>query len=64
VPLEESENFFCPYCGQTNALSIDMSGGSNQKLVVDCEVCCAPIVVRLKIRGTQILAIDVHKENE
>ncbi len=63
MSLEYYENFLCPYCGETNQLLVDVSGGSHQELVVDCEVCCAPIVVRLQIRGEDVIAIDVQREN-
>jgi len=64
MSLEQNEQFLCPYCGQTNELPVDVSGGSIQEFVVDCEVCCAPITVRLKIRGEDVIALDVRKENE
>jgi hypothetical protein len=64
MSLEEFENFQCPYCGEINQLSIDLSGGPHQEFVVDCEVCCAPILVRLKIRGDTVVSIDVQQENE
>lgn len=59
---EQFENFECPYCGESNMLSIDMTGGSSQEFVVDCEVCCAPIVIRIKISGDEIRSIDVEQE--
>ena len=62
--FEHDEEFSCPYCGESNALPVDITGGSNQTFVVDCEICCAPIVVRLKIRGEEIISVDVRKENE
>jgi len=62
--LEQNENFSCPYCGEANALSVDVSGGSVQEFIVDCEVCCAPIVVRLKIAGGDIINIETKRENE
>ncbi len=64
MSLEQFENFLCPYCGQNNELAVDVTGGSNQSFVVDCEVCCAPIAIRLRIRGDEILSMDVKKENE
>ena len=63
MPLNENENFSCPYCGENNALLVDITGGVNQTFVVDCEVCCAPIIVRLKVRGGEIVAMDVAREN-
>ena len=64
MSLEQFENFFCPYCGESNELLIDFSGGSHQNFVVDCEVCCAPIAVRLQIRAGEIHTLNVQRENE
>ena len=64
MSLEEFENFLCPYCGETNELSVDVSIGGHQEFVVDCEVCCAPILVRLVLRGAQVLSVEVQQENE
>ena len=64
MSLEQNESFLCPYCGETNALLVDVSGGPLQEFVVDCEVCCAPIIIRLQMRGEEIVALDVQKENE
>jgi Cysteine-rich CPXCG len=64
MPLEQFENFPCPYCGENNELLVDVSGGPNQEFVVDCEVCCAPVLVRLKIRGETVVSLDAEKENE
>ena len=63
MPLEEFENFLCPYCGEINELLIDLSGGPHQEFVVDCEVCCAPILVRLKVRGGAVISVDIEREN-
>jgi hypothetical protein len=60
----DNEQFLCPYCGEYNALEIDPSGGSNQQFVVDCEVCCAPILIRLKMKAGEIVTLDARKENE
>ena len=64
MSLEQYEHFLCPYCGQTNELLVDVTGGTYQEFVVDCEVCCAPITVLLKVRGQDVLSIDVKQENE
>jgi len=64
MSLSQNEEFCCPYCGESNALLVDFSGGSRQEFVVDCEVCCAPIVIRLELRGDEIISIDVQREND
>ena len=40
-----------------------MTAGSDQRFVVDCEICCAPILVRLRQSGNEI-RLDIRKENE
>ena len=35
----------CPYCGEPISLWIDTGGGSSQRYVEDCAVCCRPIDV-------------------
>ena len=64
MSLEQHEHFLCPYCGRSNALSIDITGGSNQEFVTDCETCCRPIVVSLELDGEDVMSIEARKENE
>jgi hypothetical protein len=33
---------YCPYCGELNELAVDPGGGSPQRYVEDCHVCCQP----------------------
>ncbi len=62
--LEQFEHFMCPYCGRTNDLAIDLTGGDDQEFIVDCETCCAPIVVNVRISGDDVIAVETRKENE
>jgi hypothetical protein len=32
----------CPYCGESNEIALDPSGGTVQDYVEDCQVCCQP----------------------
>ncbi|MEA2491437.1 MAG: hypothetical protein QOH21_3229 [Acidobacteriota bacterium] len=32
----------CPYCGEEAELDVDDDGGSRQRFVQDCPVCCQP----------------------
>ncbi|HEX4871252.1 MAG TPA: CPXCG motif-containing cysteine-rich protein [Nevskiaceae bacterium] len=45
--LEEAE-VSCPYCWETIVLELDLSAGS-QTYIEDCQVCCRPITVRLRV---------------
>lgn len=38
----------CPYCGESFEIPIDYSGGS-QEMIEDCEVCCQPITLDIRV---------------
>ena len=40
-------SFNCGYCGEPNATFVDMSQGSEQSYIEDCQVCCRPNVLRV-----------------
>ena len=58
-PVEDT----CPWCGEPLELSIDASAGSAD-YVEDCQVCCAPILVRVRIDDAQSSVLSVHLERE
>jgi hypothetical protein len=35
----------CPYCGEPISLAIDEGGGSTQRYIEDCSVCCQPMEI-------------------
>ncbi|NNC23778.1 CPXCG motif-containing cysteine-rich protein [Salinisphaera sp. USBA-960] len=43
--MNEDIDIDCPYCGETNALTVDVLAGE-QQFTEDCVVCCQPIAVR------------------
>jgi hypothetical protein len=38
----------CPFCGETDRLTIDPGGGERQTYIEDCAVCCRPRVVHVE----------------
>ncbi len=40
--FDDSATFDCAFCGETNETGVDVSGGSLQIYVEDCQVCCRP----------------------
>jgi hypothetical protein len=49
VPLESDALYECPVCGETNAIGIDVTGGSHQRLLEDGPVCCRPLVFAIVV---------------
>jgi Cysteine-rich CPXCG len=58
--LETEVEVECPYCGEVVAITLDVSGGATQSYVEDCQVCCRPwqVHVRLDTDG----AVEVRVE--
>jgi len=47
--LDEDYYFSCPYCDADVWVRVDVSGGKIQAFTQDCEVCCQPVAIRLKL---------------
>jgi len=55
----EEANVECTSCGEPFTLSIDTTGGREQRYVEDCPVCCRPMEMRVQCRGGEVLSVDV-----
>jgi hypothetical protein len=40
----------CPYCGESMTIAVDPTGGAVQEYVEDCQVCCQPWHVHVRVR--------------
>ena len=49
MPLETDVAYVCPYCGEENYLGVDPAGGTRQRLIEDCPVCCSPIAFAVRV---------------
>jgi len=48
APRVVEHEFGCPYCGESITMLLDPGSGL-QEYIEDCEVCCNPIGLRLRI---------------
>lgn len=46
--LEQFVDIDCPYCGEVMPVRLDLSGGG-QSYVEDCQVCCQPIQIGVRL---------------
>lgn len=54
------EHFFqCPYCLAEISMLVDPSI-SSQEYIEDCEVCCNPIELKIKIEDSEIVLFDAN----
>ena len=61
--LEEDCFINCPYCLESIGIKIDLTGGQNQLLTYDCEVCCRPITLQIEIDSEGIINVTAEKES-
>jgi len=59
--MQESLSLVCPHCGESFGLALDVSEGSAE-FTVDCEVCCRPMLVTVRINDGMIESWDVVEE--
>ena len=59
----EPVNTMCPYCGEPIELLVD-SSVRKQQYIEDCEVCCKPITVRVRIDAEGFPIVQVSQEDD
>jgi len=53
----------CPYCGELCEIAVDASAG-RQEYVEDCQVCCKPIQLSIRIGADGAPSIAARREDE
>ena len=46
--MMETEQIYCPYCGETLEVAIDCSV-RRQEYIEDCQVCCQPMTLTVTV---------------
>lgn len=59
VPFDIS----CPYCGEPVEILVDASAG-DQRYIEDCQVCCRPIVLSIRLDADGEPRVDAAAEND
>jgi len=49
----------CLSCGEPFTLSVDTTGGREQRYVEDCPVCCRPVEVRVLCREGDVISVEI-----
>jgi hypothetical protein len=61
--MHNTAEYTCAYCGETNLTFVDLSAGTQQSYIEDCQVCCQPNVLYLQI-DQETLDIEINSEPE
>ncbi len=58
------EEIACPYCGESISVWVDEGGGSTQRYVEDCSVCCRPIEIAVDVSEEGALSVTALRSDE
>lgn len=61
--METTGEYICAYCGEPNLTFVDISGGGQQSYIEDCQVCCHPNILYVRI-NEDTLEIEINSEYE
>lgn len=61
--MQNTAEYTCSYCGETNVTFVDISAGGQQSYVEDCQVCCQPNMLFIWI-DEETLDIEINSEPE
>jgi transposase-like protein len=54
----------CPYCGEPNEIEVDPSAGRRQDYEEDCQVCCRPWKVKVRIDSEGEASVQLGTADE
>lgn len=54
----------CPYCGEPNEIELDPSAGRRQDYEEDCQVCCRPWQVKVRIDSDGEASVQLGTADE
>ena len=60
--FDDSATFWCAACGESNEVDVDLPAGRRQSYVEDCQVCCRPNLLRIRLDAEG--NVQVEAENE
>ena len=61
--LDDSACYRCAFCGEVNEIDVDVSAGSRQSYVEDCQVCCRPNVLDVSFDAEGDVAVSAEVES-
>lgn len=61
--MELETSFICTYCLQVNEILVDASAGVMQEYVEDCQICCRPNKLHIRINAeTEEAEVEAEPE--
>ena len=61
--MQTTAEYICAFCGEPNTTFVDLSAGSQQSYVEDCQVCCRPSILYLRV-DEETLDVEIDSDYE
>ncbi|WP_013320482.1 CPXCG motif-containing cysteine-rich protein [Gloeothece verrucosa] len=61
--MQTTAEYYCAFCGEANTTFIDYSGGFEQSYIEDCQVCCRPNILYIRI-DEDTLEVEIDTDYE
>lgn len=59
--MQTTAEYICAFCGESNNTFVDISGGMQQSYTEDCQVCCRPNVLYVRV-DEDTLEIEIDSD--
>lgn len=59
--MQTTAEYICAFCGESNSTFVDISGGMQQSYTEDCQVCCRPNVLYVRV-DEDTLEIEIDSD--
>lgn len=59
--MQTTAEYTCAFCGESSTTFIDLSAGSTQSYIEDCQVCCRPNILYVLV-DEETLAVDIQTD--
>jgi Cysteine-rich CPXCG len=60
-PMQTTAEYTCAFCGESNSTFVDFSAGLEQSYSEDCQVCCRPNILYVRI-DEDTLEIEIETD--
>ena len=61
--MQTTADYTCAFCGESNSTFIDLSAGMQQSYIEDCQVCCRPNVLYVRV-DEDTLDVEIDSDYE
>ncbi|MFK8182010.1 MAG: CPXCG motif-containing cysteine-rich protein [Phormidesmis sp.] len=59
--MQTTAEYYCAFCGEPSTTFVDLSVGSNQSYVEDCQVCCRPNILYITV-DEETLDVEIQTD--